>query len=495
VLRAMQARELVAKATWFLAIACAASGLAFLVFGVWARPYTEIESQLVFEAHRIRAHLPLYSDPIAGAWEGGAPPSHYFVPYPPGWAYLLAAFPATTLEGTRTAGRIVSVLLYVATLVTIVRNTRAENRRATLVGACLALGLDLIVREAGLAQTDVPAVALTSFALVRTARHEKLDAISAAMFAATPLVKHSIVGAALGALIAHGFYTRREGLRAMVRPLLAGAAVATAIIGAYEVVSGGAWLPHIFRATGQSLSFERWTHEVGSRFILLGTPHAVVLAIAVRRRASAWLTLPLATSLVCTLVALAKHGSATHYWQEPTMVALVVVSRMPPPHQVRSARLDFALASSGLALAIAVAASSIPSFAAAPVAYERWDDSRRAADAACPRSAGEVVMSSDVRMEVALDGRPIIPAWETTYMVRSGTFPLETWRREVSRPEVKCLLMDSRFYDPIPRGDAAQDVSVYRTELRETVDALFTAGPAAGGWILLVRRPREARNM
>jgi hypothetical protein len=479
---------LVAHATIAFALASAAAGLAFLVFGVWARPYTEIEAQLVYEAHRIREHLPLYADPVAGAWEDGAPPSHFHVLYPPAWVYVLASFPAATLEGTRCAGRIASVLLYVGALAAIVRGARPENKRATFVGALAVLGLELVTREAGLSQTDVPAVALVTFAFLRTARRARLDGLSAALFAAAPLVKHSVVGAALGALVAHVVAERRNGARALLGPLAGGAVVAAVLIAAYQRVSGGAWIVHILHATGQSLSFERWEHELGSRFVLLGAPHLAVLALAIHRRAPLRLTAPLALSLAWTVVALAKHGSATHYWLEPTMAALVVVSHLPQPRVAPTARAAFAFRLAGLALVASVAASSIPSFARAPDAYASWGRSLRSVEARCPRAPGDVVMSSDVRMEVALDRRPIIPAWETSYMVRSGTFPLETWRAEVERPQVKCLVVGAGYYAPPPKGDAAGDVSVYGAELRGTIDTLFLPGSPAGDFLLLVRR-------
>jgi hypothetical protein len=72
--------------------------LVWAVADVRARPPMGGEGEALFEAARMRAHLPLYTDPIEGAWEQGAPPARYYVLYPPLWSWALSLLPAPTLS-------------------------------------------------------------------------------------------------------------------------------------------------------------------------------------------------------------------------------------------------------------------------------------------------------------------------------------------------------------------------------------------------------------
>ena len=52
----------------------------------------------------------------------------------------------------------------------------------------------------------------------------------------------------------------------------------------------------------------------------------------------------------------------------------------------------------------------------------------------CERGAGDFVVSSDVDLELALNGRISVPSWQTGFLARKGTFPAEAWRADLVRP-------------------------------------------------------------
>ena len=461
------------------AVLAALAGIAFLLHGIFARPYTEIEAQLIFHANRIRAHLPLYVDPRVGAWDMGAPPSRYYVTYPPAWAWLLAHFCPASSVATRSLGRAVNVVLFLSILVNVSRGARLPNRGAVLTGALLVLGLHMLVREAGLAQADVPALALVAFGTLRANKRGEMDAWCGALIGAAPLVKPNALGAGVGLMLAHLYLNRNRGWRTLAPPFVGIAAVGASLICMYHTCSGGQWLVHVARATGQSVSFARWKHEAGSRVLLLGLPHLVVLGLAVRRKAPLLAIAPLAASIAWTTFTLAKLGSATHYWLEPSVVALVTLGQLP----LRKSE-PFAAAAS-FALSIAVCASSLPPFARAPSAWREWP--RIIADTR--RACGDgVVMASDVRFEMELNGRPIVPAWESAHMARAGTFPLDAWRADLLRPEVTCVVTDGVFFDPLPEGHDLVEVGAYRRELRPALESAFAPGPRVGPYLVFTRR-------
>jgi hypothetical protein len=466
---------------------CAACGLAFAVYGLWARPYGAVEAELVFQASRIQKGFPLYVDPAVGAWEAGPPPSRYYVLYTPLWPWMLAHIAPASLPLTRTVGRIVNLALLLACLGTLVRASKPANRLAVATGATLVLGFEMLVREATLADADMPAVLLSTLGLVRMNSRRGLDSVSGALVAAAPLVKPSILGGAVGAALAHVLAHRRSGGRRLFLPLLAGALVAGGLVALFHVWSSGAWLRHIVRATGQTLSAERWLYEFGARALFLGAPHAFVCALAVHRRGPIFATVPLATSIAWASFSMAKHGSGTHYWLEPTMATLIALGAMPPgpsPSPIAS-RLRWA----SLAFAAAAAASGLAGFAAAPAAYRVSRDRLERLRQHCSLRPGEVLMASGADLELEMDGRVILPAWQTAYLIRTGKFPLEAWREDLTRPQVRWLVHGRDFLDPPPaRIEGITEVSAYRKELRDVVDRNFVLDTEIDGVLVFRRR-------
>lgn len=77
------------------ALLVAALATAAFSFGLLAtRPLIYGEAEVLHEAARIRGHLALYTDPVAGAFDYGPVPTRCFVVYPPLWAWVLSWAPA-----------------------------------------------------------------------------------------------------------------------------------------------------------------------------------------------------------------------------------------------------------------------------------------------------------------------------------------------------------------------------------------------------------------
>jgi hypothetical protein len=479
---------------WHLALAvafvCAAAGLAYLAAGLTNRPYAAAEAEMVFEASRIQRGFPLYVDPAAGAWEMGPPPSRYYVLYTPMWPWLLAAMSPRSLGGIRSVGRAASALLLLLTLASILRASHPRSRATVATGALLALGFAMLVRETGYAEADVPAVALASAALLRMNRRRGLDPLSAALLAATPLLKPSVLGGAAGAVAAHVIAHRRTGARQLAGPLVAGAAVGAGIIACFHLASHGAWLTHVVRATGQTISFERWVQEFGSRAVFFGLPHAAVCAVAARRRAGLFATLPLAASTAWSTFAIAKHGSGTHYWLEPTMAALIALGRSPPP-EAPAARVPW-VAWAGTAFVLAAAASSLAAFPTLRETDRAMAATLAGVRARCPLGPGEVLVSTFGAFELEIDGRIVVPDWQNAYLIRAGKFPLEEWRRDLASPAgARWFVARADFADPVPaRIEGITEVSSYRKELRDVIDAHFLYREAIGNVLVFERKAR-----
>ena len=467
-----------------VAAVCAAAALALLAYGLHARPYGIVEAELLFQASRLRHGFPLYVDPAVGAWELGAPPSRYYVLYTPAWPWLLAHAGPATAVGMRTVGRVANAALFLATLGVAVRTARPQLRLVVGTGALLALGFAMLVREATLATADMPAVFLATMGLARTVRRGGLDPVSAALLAAAPLVKPSVLGIPVGAVLAHLVVHRRGGLRAMLLPLASGAIVAGGLVATYHAASGGAWLTHIVRATGQTLSLDRWSRELGSRVVFLGAPHLAALVLAARRRATRLATLPLAASLAWSTFSMAKHGSGTHYWLEPTMAALLAMGAMEP-----AAAPSRALAWMGLGFTVAAAGVSLRELVQAPEVFRSWHDRVAGLRERCPLAPGQVLVASDASLEMEIDGRVIVPSWQSSYLVRNGTFPLQAWRQDLAMPEVRCFVDGPEFLAPVPdRIEGITEVNAYRKELRDVIEDHFVYEATIGGVLLYRRR-------
>jgi hypothetical protein len=108
---------------------------------------------------------------------------------------------------------------------------------------------------------------------------------------------------------------------------------------------------------------------------------------------------------------------------------------------------------------------------------------------ACPLAGGDVLVSTDVVMELETDGRIIVPVWQNTYLLRNGAFPADVWRHDLASPHVKCLLSGRDILEPLPQEIAGiTEVGAFRKELRDAVDANFVLDREVSGWLVYKRR-------
>jgi hypothetical protein len=222
--------------------------------------------------------------------------------------------------------------------------------------------------------------------------------------------------------------------------------------------------------------------------MFLGLPHVVAGIFAVRRRSPLVATLPLATSVAWSIFSMAKHGSGTQYWLEPTMAALVALGTCGPAVSV--SRWGGLLAWAGLGLALAVGGTSFPQLLSAAREERRWNAVVESLRAHCTLRRGEVIVSSDSTLELELDGRVIVPSWQTSYLVRNGQFPLDAWRRDLARPDgARWFIHSEDYLEPPPeRVEGIVEVSAFRKELRDVMEASFVYDGEIDGMLVYVRR-------
>lgn len=459
------------------ALAVVATG--FVVFALTRRPDNPVEAELVFEALRVARGQPLYVDPTIGAWEDGGPPSRFYVLYTPVWPWLLAQLGGPNVEAIRGAGRAVAAAAWLVIFALPVAAASRERRRTVAIAALLGLGLYFLARNAPSATPDTLAVALACVGLVRVARRGHVDPLSAALFAVAPLVKPSCLGVLCGVAIAH--VAARESGR--FRSAMAGAAAASAVALFCHVTSDGTWLTHIIRSTGQPLTLTRFVEQMGSRFVVLGLPHLVIAILAIRRRAALVVVAPLVASLVWSSFSMAKHGSGTQYWLEPTMAAIVAIAFMPPGRAPR------ALRSAGPLAVVLVAVLSLPAYWRELAEWRVNDAEILLVDRHCAREKGEVVVSSEAALELALDGRVLVPDWQSSFLARRGTFPAQAWRNDLRDPHARWLVL---AFDPaVPAedtNDARIEVSAFRDVLRPVIDESFVRDARIGRYVVFRRR-------
>lgn len=483
-------RDVLSRALRGVAVLLACAALAFVARAFVHRPDNPVEAELLFEAQRVALGRPLYVDPALGAWEDGAPPSRFYVLYTPLWPWLVGHLAGPSIASLRHAGRGIATLAWLVVFVAPVVGATRQQRRATAIAALLGLSVYFLARNAPAATPDTLAVAVACLGLVRIVRSGKVDTLSLALVAMAPLVKPSCLGVLGGVVIAHLAGRERDRYR-----VLFGAAALVSLVGlSFTAISEGGWLTHIVRSTGQPLTWTRFVQELVSRAPILGLPHLAVAAIAIRRRAPLLVTAPLLTSLAWASFAMAKHGSGTQYWIEPTMAATVAIAFMPPPSPSPSAQ-TFAGARwtvGALLLGLLVGATSLPAYARELAAWRAHDEELASIDRHCGRDPGrgEVVISSDVTIELALDGRILVPDWQSAFLARRGTFPVDAWRSDLGDPRARWLVLP---FDPASpasiedTNDTRMEVSAFRDLLRPAIDRHFVRDASIGRFVIFRR--------
>lgn len=454
-----------------LAVVSASTTIVFVAHAFFRSPHSPVAAEIGFEALRVARKLPLYVDPWQGAWEDGAPPSRWYVLYTPMFPWLVGKLSALVAEpslaSVRVVGRTIAVCAWLAVHVAPVVWAPKGKRYVTALAAMLGGGIYFISRHAASMSPDTLATALVVLGVLRAVRHGRFDPISAVLLITAPFIKPSCLGGVAGAAIVH-LALRRPGWMGAV---VAAAAAALALMGWCHLASDGNWLSNLWRSTGQPLTLARWVQELGGRVMVLGVPHVIVGGLAWRRRVT-WLVLgPLLGSIAWTTFMMAKHGSGSHYWFEPTGLALIAISRMPGAVPGREPEwLAGQLPWGGVAFGMLVAATSWPLYVAEPGRYRLHETIATTIDAHCVRKRGEFVASTELELELALNGRISVPAWQTGFLARTGRFPAEAWRSDLARPEVRWLALgvDPRK-PPGTTNDERIEQSPYRDILKPVI--------------------------
>ncbi len=455
--------------------------LALVVY--WAvataasRPTLAGETEVLFEASRIRAGWPLYVDPLAGAHEYGSLPARYLVTYPPLWSWLVAHVPAGT--PALLFGRAASGAAWLGALALFVARARPACRAQALAAAAFYAGTFNIALFAASGRPDSIAVLLATVGLARSIRAGRVDAASGALFALAAWVKPTVFGLAAGALVAGALSLRsdareRVGARWWVEGLagFAGAAAVSAALAlALGRASHGAWIAHLVRSNLQPLSLVAWGEAMRHDAFFFAGPAAYALAIGWRdrRRPGARIALSsLAFAFAWAVFARAKIGSSTNYWMESSVGVVALVSVARPP----AAASRPLLAALGLAQAAWVGVASAQSATYRVAADRRIASLLDGARATCGACPGDFVMSDDPAAELRLDGRIYTTGYQMAFLAVAGQYPGALWASELQLPEVGCYVEHTGIARIVP-------------EVARVLDARFTRVAETDDWKVL----------
>jgi hypothetical protein len=462
----------------------AAFAVAYSIATARSRVYEGVEGELAFEASRLRTGLPLYVDPRIGAFDYGKVPARFYALYTPVWSVLVAVAPAAL---AKVVARLASLSAWLGTLSLAVLAAGSLKRTTALTFAAFAAGCFFLVRAAASGTSDTLATLVATAALLRVVERDTLRPRDACLFAFAPLVKPNVVGILAGVCLVEVVRAIRlprsrtaclASLAALALTLFAGVLV-------FEVASGGAWLSHLVFSSGQELRLGRWVEQFGSRALLLGAPHVAIAVLAYKNgNASRYALVALVTSTVWATFSMAKSGSATNYWLEPTAAALVVVTTTEGAAFERGA----AWACSGFGVLSAALSG--------PALLRMWTDANEEARAlpalraACPLAAGETLASNDVGIEVEVTGRLTIPPFQMTYLVRHGRFSQTTWQEDLARPELRFFVTrGASFEAPVPAdAEGKKERLAYLVELRDAFDRSFEPVGQVGPFRVYRRR-------
>ncbi|HVH44569.1 MAG TPA: hypothetical protein VM925_19580 [Labilithrix sp.] len=467
------------------AVLSALATMAFVAHAFVRSPQNPVAAEIGFEALRVARNLPLYVDPWKGAWEDGAPPARYYVLYTPLFPWIIGKLSPPSLDGIRVVGRLVAVIGWLVVHVAPVVFAPKDRRRVTAMAAMLGAGIYFVARHAASMSPDTLATALVCAGVLRAVRRGRVDPIAAVLIVSAPFIKPSCLGGVVAVALVH-LALRKPG---WIRTTVVTAAAALALAAVCHLASDGQWLSNMSRSTGQPLTLTRWIQEFGGRIMVLGVPHVAVAVLAWRRKVT-WLAVgPLLGSIAWTTFMMAKHGSGSHYWLEPTGLALIAISRIPAVDPEDAGWIAPALPWAGAVFAVLVAIVSWPLYWREPARYRRHDEVVRAVDSYCVRKAGEFVVSSDLELELALNGRFSVPSWQSGFLARSGRFPADAWRADIARPEVRwlALAIDPRRR-PGTTNDEVVELSPFYDVLKDVVLTHFEYDRNVAGMFIFRRK-------
>lgn len=450
-----------------LVVASLAATLAWIVTTFGVRPPDGVEGDVLFEAARIRANLPIYVGPAIGAHEYGPPFARFYVLYPPLWSAALALAPNVLFA------RAVGTLAWIAILVYLVFRAPRERRFQTAAFATWVASVYVLALYGGSGRPDSLAIFFAGLALDRAARRGRVDFLAGALFALAAWVKPNVVGCAAGAFVV-SLRGRREP-----HGILGGLVTSAIVAALLHWRSDGKWLMHLLASTAQPPSGSLWLEQIASRGPFFFLPLAVVAWIGWRARADLPTGALVASSLWCIL-SLAKIGSAANYFMEPCIAAIVVLASSDVPKLAPRTKLVAG------ALAVAQAAwTGIASIRSAiegiPLARER-----QAALEETRASCTGVVLADEPGLELVLNGRIVQTPFQSTHLARRGKFPLAPWIADVGLGS--CLVMQDDLLEH-DRENPPHDK--YGPELRAALRERFELEREAGGYRIYRARAKD----
>jgi hypothetical protein len=428
------------------------------------RPTLPGETEVLFEASRLRAGLPLYVDPAAGAQDYGVLPARYLVTYPPLWSWVLSHLPAGA--PALVFARVASAAAWLGALAWLASRARPGCRAQALAAAAFYAGTFNLALFAMSGRPDSIAVLLAAVALARAVRAERVDALSGALFALAAWTKPTVIGLAAGALVADLLSRRRSGAG------FAGAAVVSALaVMALEAASGQAWLSHLVRSNLQPISVAVWVDAMrhDAFFFVAPAAYALLTGWQRRRRPDVVIALAaLAVSFGWALFSRAKIGSSTNYWMESSVGVLAVCASAPAP----TAASRPALVALALVQALWVGIASVRSAIYRVEADTRIAELLDHARASCGACPADFVMSDDPAAELITDGRIYTTGYQMTFLALARDYPLAPWLADIERPEVACFVEHTGIMRIVP-------------ELAQALDAKFTPVASTDDWTVL----------
>jgi hypothetical protein len=459
-----------------VAVTLAASVLAVLVWAVatvHVRPTIAGETEVIFEASRIREHLPLYVEPTSGAFDYGPVPARFLVTYPPLWSAVVSRVPG---RAAVVAARLSCTFAWLAALGVFVAVARRGCRLHALGAAAFFAGTFNIALFADSGRPDSIAILLAAIALARSIRTERLDAWGGALLALAAWVKPTVIGLAVGAFAVDLLSPRRA------RSAIAGAAaVSLAMVAILQLDAGPAWFWHVVRSNLQPFDLRFWFEAMEHDVFFFVGPVIYALGLGWSRRrefdlrtnaAPLAALVPLATAFVWALAARAKIGSSTNYWMETALGVVAVCATLPSPASAARAPL----AALVLAQSLWVSIASVRSVVYRVAADRRIDVLLNEARTLCGARPADVVMSDDPAAELRANGRLYTTAYQMVFLVFAGRYPVGMWIADIQRPEVACFIEHTRIMRFVP-------------ELDRAVAAKFEPVASTDDWTVLRARP------
>jgi hypothetical protein len=480
-----RATRLVARLALAVVTSALAATVSYAIVSVFRRPWDTVEGEVLFEADRLRRGLALYIDPVQGAFDYGPVPARFYVLYPPVWSWVLSHLPSR-IAGT--AARGFDVVAWFGLLAWIACRAELRCRRTAALAAAFAASVFTLTLFAVTARPDTVALVLAGLALERSVRHGRVDVTAAVLFALAPWMKPNVVGLAAGALLASMLSSRASRAAERWTPLAAAFGVTGAMGVALQLASGGAWIPHLLRSTGQPLSLPLWIEQLASKGPFFGAPFAFAAWCGWRAREPRGVRLGLAAlfaSVAWATFSLAKIGSATNYCLEPAIASVVLLAHAPTP--VLDARRNGMLVAAVLAQALWCGVASLRS------SYEeiflRFPAEQRALSRArevCGATPTDVILGDETGIELALDGRIVATPFQMTHLARRGLYPLRQWIGDVQRAEVAGIVMEDDLLER-PLSQVSIEHDRFGPELRRVLRDRFRFVARDGDWFTYCR--------